>query len=330
MSGLTVSKWVAVARAASLGRRPLAVTLDGLPLVLFRTPEGIRALTDRCPHRSAPLSGGRVVGAQIECPYHGWRFDGGGRCRAMPGLIGEVPRALVPAHEVIERDGLVFVATAKDPGTPYVGALSGRGTVSLRLENRVTSTLAEVAENILDATHTHFTHRGVLRGLSPRRYTVEVTVTGGDGWVEASYVGEPRQEGLVSRLLEGERAVSIGRFISPGIVELEFRGPDGPRLVTTFHLRQAETDTVRGVAVLSGPSRLGLGYLKAALFFPLFRLAVEQDQRILSAAHARRLQFPDIRQMSTPLDVMRPHIDAILAGRRPSVADAPARLVMSL
>lgn len=330
MSARMVSKWIAVGRASALGRRPLPVTLDGLPMVLFRTPAGVRALTDRCPHRSAPLSGGRVVDGEIECPYHGWRFDGDGRCRAMPGLIGELPRAFVPSHQVLERDGLLFVTTAKDPGTPYVGALSGPGTAALRLENRVTSTLAEVAENILDATHTHFTHKGVLRGLSPRRHTVEVSVTGGDGWVEARYVGEPRQEGLVSRLLEGERADSIGRFIAPGIVELEFRGPRGPHLVTTFHLRQAEPDTVRGVAVLSGPNRLGLGYLKAALFFPLFRLAVDQDQRILSAAHRRRQQFADIRQMSGPLDIMRPHIDAILAGRRPSVADTPARHLISL
>ena len=78
------------------------------------------------------------------------------------------------------------------------------------------------------------------------------------------------------------------------------------------------------------PRQGGFGYLKAALFQPLFRIAIDQDQRILSAAHQRRTQFAETRQMVTPLDVVRPHIDAILAGRRPSVADAPAKVVMSL
>ena len=324
------SKWVAVAKASSLRRRPIAVTVGGVPLVLFRAGGELHCLTDRCPHRSAPLSGGTVVGSAIECPYHGWRFEGSGQCVAVPGLIGEVPRSYVPRHPIVEKDGLILVSLDRAPGEPYTGALAGTGAISMTLENRVQSTLAEVAENILDTTHTHFTHKGILRGLSNRRYRVTVTITGGDGWVEARYEGEARQEGIVSRLLEGERSISIGRFIAPGIAELEFWGRKGPNLVTTFHLRQDSPDEVRGVGVLSGPRQGGLGWLKAWLLLPLFRVSVGQDQRILSAAHIRRRQFPDIKQMSTPIDVLRPHIDAILAGRRPTVADAPATLVMEL
>lgn len=324
------SQWTAVTTSRALGRRPMPVMLDGVPLVLFRSGEGLHCLTDRCPHRSAPLSGGAVREGALECPYHGWRFDGTGRCVAIPGHLGDVPRSFVPRHSACEADGLVFVSLDRNPGTPYAGALAGPGSASLVLENRVESTLAEVAENILDATHTHFTHKGVLRGLSSRRYRITVRVTGGDGWVEAQYEGEPRQEGLVSRLFEGERTTSIGRFMAPGIAEIEFRGPNGPNLVTTFHLRQEEPGVVRGLGVLAGPRQGGLGWLKGWLFLPLFRLAVWQDQVILAAAHKRRRQFPEIAQMQGPLDVMRPHIDAILAGRRPSVADRPETLVMEL
>ena len=194
----------------------------------------------------------------------------------------------------------------------------------------MTSSLAEVAENILDATHTHFTHKGILRGLSAKRYKVTVTVTGGDGWVEARYVGEPKQEGLVSRLLEGERSISVGRFRYPGIAELEFWGAKSINLATTFHLRQETEDTVHGFGILSGPRQRNLGYLKALLFKPFFRIALRQDQLILHAAEENRKLFAQRRQMLTPLDVMRPHIDAILAGQRPDVADSPAVLVMEL
>ena len=185
-----------------------------------------------------------------------------------------------------------------------------------------------MAENILDATHTHFTHSGILRGLSSRRYRIKVTVTGGDGWVEARYEGEPKQEGVISRLLEGERSISVGRFLAPGIAELEFWGRDRINLSTTFHLRQEDDEHVSGFGVLAGPLQGGLGYLKALLFKPLFNIALRQDQSILNIARANKL--PDSKPVVGRLDVLRPHIEAILRGERPTVADAPVEIMMEL
>ena len=50
-----------------------AISLMGEPLVLFRDQQGkVACLQDRCPHRSTPLSLGRVEGSTIQCRYHGW------------------------------------------------------------------------------------------------------------------------------------------------------------------------------------------------------------------------------------------------------------------
>jgi phenylpropionate dioxygenase-like ring-hydroxylating dioxygenase large terminal subunit len=269
-----------------------------------------------------------VVGDTVECPYHGWRFDGTGRCRAVPGLLEPVPNVIVPPHAVREVNGLIYISPGAVRGEPYPGVLSGPGSVNSVVENRVRSSLVDVAENILDATHTHFTHSGILRGLSSRRYRIKVTVTGGDGWVEARYEGEPRQEGIISRLLEGERSISVGRFIAPGVAELEFWGRDKINLSTTFHLRQEDEDHVHGFGVLAGPVQGGLGYLKAVLFKPFFHIALRQDQTILTIARENKL--PNARPMVGRLDVLRPHIEAILRGERPAVADAPAEIMMEL
>ncbi|MEH2547758.1 phenylpropionate dioxygenase-like ring-hydroxylating dioxygenase large terminal subunit [Bradyrhizobium sp. AZCC 2262] len=322
------SSWYAVALSRAVSRTPHRVLIAGQAFVIFRSGGALRCLTDRCPHRFAPLSLGRVVADTIECPYHGWRFDGTGRCRAVPGLLEPVPNVIVPPHAVREANGLVYISPEAARGEPYPGVLSGPGTVSSVVENRVRSSLIDVAENILDATHTHFTHSGILRGLSSRRYNVKVTVTGGDGWVEARYEGEPRQEGIISRLLEGERSISVGRFIAPGVAELEFWGRGRINLSTTFHLRQEDDEHVHGFGVLAGPMQGGLGYLKAVLFKPLFHIALRQDQTILTAARQNRL--PDAKPVVGRLDILRPHIEAILRGERPSVADAPTELTMEL
>ena len=45
-------------------------------------------INNRCPHRLAPLSEGRIEPADgsLYCNYHGWRFDGQGACRGIPQL----------------------------------------------------------------------------------------------------------------------------------------------------------------------------------------------------------------------------------------------------
>jgi phenylpropionate dioxygenase-like ring-hydroxylating dioxygenase large terminal subunit len=104
-----------VLREASLGSRPAQVRLAGRSYVLFRDHTGApRALVDRCPHRFAPLSKGHVRGdGRLECPYHGWHFDGEGR-----GVSPSQPslgKCDVPAMKALTRHGLVWLASPDVP-----------------------------------------------------------------------------------------------------------------------------------------------------------------------------------------------------------------------
>lgn len=317
--------WIAVARSRKLGTRPLRVVLGDEAIVLFRDGTAIRALPDRCPHRMAPLSQGKVRDGRITCPYHGWQFDGTGRCRAIPGLVGDVPTIQLKRWEAHEQDGVILVAPMGTTAPPFVHGVPGDRPVLRLVESRTRGTVLDVAENILDATHTHFTHRGILRGLSDKRYRVRVDITGGTDWVEARYTGEERQHGLVSALLEGDRDVSLGRFRAPGIAELEFWGKRGLKLSTTFHLRADGADHTSGIGILAGPREAGLAHLKAALFLPFFRIALAQDRRILRdcAQNSGPQHRPVIGPVIGPLDFLRDDIARILAGQPPKAATAP-------
>jgi phenylpropionate dioxygenase-like ring-hydroxylating dioxygenase large terminal subunit len=129
--------WYVACLSRELGRKPLARTVLGTPLALFRASAGVGgggepvALLDRCPHRNAPLSLGRLRDGLLECRYHGWRFDGEGRCRAVPGLCAEPdrPARRAPAYAVVEQDGFVWVfpGAAAEPRAGVDGAGEGVG-----------------------------------------------------------------------------------------------------------------------------------------------------------------------------------------------------------
>lgn len=92
----------------------VAKTLLGEPLLFGRRDDGsVFALRDICPHRGIPLSYGAFDGREVECRYHGWRFDGDGRCTAIPSLCEDqdfnVDRIRVRSHPCREVDGNLWV-----------------------------------------------------------------------------------------------------------------------------------------------------------------------------------------------------------------------------
>ena len=79
--------WHPVAAAAELtDEKPIrAVKILGEELVVYRDRSGNYGLVgEHCPHRLASLAYGRVDEQGIRCPYHGWKFDGTGKCLEQP------------------------------------------------------------------------------------------------------------------------------------------------------------------------------------------------------------------------------------------------------
>uniref|UniRef100_A0A453PVA9 Rieske domain-containing protein n=1 Tax=Aegilops tauschii subsp. strangulata TaxID=200361 RepID=A0A453PVA9_AEGTS len=66
----------------------LPLTVFDRQLVLYRDAAGVlRCHEDRCPHRLAKLSEGQLVDGKLECLYHGWQFDGEGKCVKIPQVL---------------------------------------------------------------------------------------------------------------------------------------------------------------------------------------------------------------------------------------------------
>ena len=120
----TTTGWFPVARAAEVGMEPLPVGADGRAYVLVRLRPGgeVSAFPARCPHRLVPLSAATVVDGRLTCPYHGWQYDGEGRCLSVPSLGPDgtaPPRADLPVPWAVEeRHGWVWLAPERTAVPP--------------------------------------------------------------------------------------------------------------------------------------------------------------------------------------------------------------------
>lgn len=135
-------------------------------LVVFRDETGDAHVLDaHCPHMGAHLGGGTVRADTLQCPYHGWRFDGAGACTEIPYSTSRIPsRACVSSYPVHEQDGLVLFwfhaagaePTYRVPSFDEAGDPGWVGPTTYCAE--LVASLQDMAENNVDYTHFHFVH----------------------------------------------------------------------------------------------------------------------------------------------------------------------------
>jgi len=160
--------WYYAAPSAALRRaRLLARTMLGEPVLLGRDRAGeVFALRDICPHRGMPLHAGRFDGREIECCYHGWRFDRNGHCTAIPSLVGDrsldIGHIRTLAYPVCEVQGNIWVFFGDDPaGAPEIPVLEGFGEAAPRLVEQVrfAAAIDHAVVGLMDPAHGPFVHR---------------------------------------------------------------------------------------------------------------------------------------------------------------------------
>jgi phenylpropionate dioxygenase-like ring-hydroxylating dioxygenase large terminal subunit len=162
--------YVAMYSRDLLAGRTAERTMLGQPIVLYRGPDGqVGALQDRCPHRYAPLSRGRVTPAgHLQCGYHGLEFNERGACVRNPHPSGRIPPgAKVRSYPVQERFGALWVwmgeaEPAMDlPDLQMFEPDSGYQTVKPDWV-RMDAPCDLIVDNLLDLSHVAFLHDGIL------------------------------------------------------------------------------------------------------------------------------------------------------------------------
>lgn len=298
--------WYPACTSSELGRRkPLAIELMGAPLVVFRDGRGRPGvLIDRCPHRNAPLSEGRVHQGSLECAYHGWRFDAGGTCVAIPGSSRDVGgRRGVGSHATLERDGMVWFWSEPDEmptGEPFALPDLGPGMRQVVLRYDIDATMHAAIENTLDVPHTAFLHRGLLRGAKPNELrAVRRQIPNG---VEVQYYGEPFGIGFF-RPKSGTELVHFDRFVLPCVAQVEYRaGPWLQIMNSVLHLPLSELKTRAWFVLRANSQRLPRRLVQAVIRLQGPHVA-KQDVRMLERQTANVRRFGGEQYSSTEMDL---------------------------
>ena len=167
---MLINNWYVLALSEEVGADPQGVHALGQDFVLFRDHDNtVRCLSDVCVHKGGSLCRGKVVAGTVQCPYHGWRYDGDGRCVLIPSLgpDGKIPkRARVDSYPTDERWGWIWVFLGDLPDSerpplpdffPEFEAQDGQWRFN-RGKAQFHCNWVRAIENGVDRTHAVFVH----------------------------------------------------------------------------------------------------------------------------------------------------------------------------
>jgi 5,5'-dehydrodivanillate O-demethylase len=352
------SYWQPVHRSEDLppgAARPIRVMSEDF--TLYRGEDGVpHLLAARCSHRGARLALGTVEGSAIQCPYHGWTFDGSGACIAQPAEPRPFcERAGIAAYPTRDYLGLVFAYLGEGEPPPF------ETTPEFEDEEHVRYSTGDVwpcnyfaqMENTLDVTHTTFLH-WQFRYKTPDQVAVEETPYGlkvftpGLSGIKASYdthyLHMPNVEEYMAAPKPGEKTGYFARswrvprddesFIWLDIRVYPVRGADAAAL----RARRAEQ--------AAAAPRRSIPELALAIVRGEVRLADLKDQNEISGSDLIQLQDCAVMASLSPM-ASREHKERLgqmdlgiaaarrlwtrelrdfAAGRPPRAWERPARL----
>lgn len=332
--------WYVAAWSDEVADKPLARRILGEPVVLFRSQDGsAAALADRCCHRSAPLSLGRVVEDGIECGYHGLVINGGGQCVRVPGQRLIPTDATVRSYPLVEKNQFLWIW----PGDP---ALADPALIidfpwhddrekwpHKHTMYPIKGNYMLMVDNLMDLTHLGYLHAKTIGGNPSQHVEAEMkTVRTPTGvkftrWMRnspppPSYVKAAGFQGRVDRLqvfefmapssiLQWTGATDAGSGRDPDEFEFKFR---------LFHGLTPETETTCFYFWSAANGYRQDDPATTEQLFGEIAVAFLEDAAMVQAQQGRLTEFGegglvDIASDATRM-TMRRHIDRMIAAER--------------
>jgi phenylpropionate dioxygenase-like ring-hydroxylating dioxygenase large terminal subunit len=213
--------WYAVASDVEVTAGITGRRLLGESLVLYKDATGsVVAAPDRCPHREAPLSSGKISDGVLACCYHGWAFGTQGKCVSIPSADPELPipgSCHLSCYRAQVRYGLVWVCLG-DPVADIPDIPQDNDESFRRIHNPVDTwqvSATRMTDNFLDIAHFPWVHAGTF-GNSQRTFVPKINLqelpNGFYGYEYHVVADNP----LAAQMSSGETKTQVNRTMSTG------------------------------------------------------------------------------------------------------------------
>ncbi|RYE04063.1 MAG: aromatic ring-hydroxylating dioxygenase subunit alpha [Sphingomonadales bacterium] len=179
------NRWYVAAWDSEVDRSPLARTICGEPMMLYRKLDrSVVAMRDACPHRLLPLSMGYKEGDSVRCRYHGLLVGPDGCASEMPIKSERVPKSVcAQLYPVVERHRFIWVwvgdAKKADPALiPDFWPCSTPGWTFDGGYNHVRCDYRLMIDNLMDLSHETYVHQGSIGQPEINETPIETEVEG--------------------------------------------------------------------------------------------------------------------------------------------------------
>lgn len=303
--------WYVAAWSKEIGRSLEQRWIAGEPVVLYRTEAGRAvALEDRCPHRRAALSQGRLVGDAVQCGYHGITFDCTGACVKIPGQDDVPPEMKARSYAVVEKWQWVWIwmgdpALADESLLPEFqynempGWVATGGTLDVRANYQLLN------DNLLDLTHETYVHAKTIGNNAVVETPMTTKVQGSEVHVQRVMRGTPPPP-LFRRVLGTDAPIDryqIIRFQLPSHISIDARG-----------LPAGTDDVAKGLRWFSINSITPVDERNCRYYWTITRCFSLEDEALTKLIHDQILAtFLEDKEV---LEAQQVRIDTDVPGRR--------------
>lgn len=294
--------WYPVAIVADIAERPHAARLLDVELAIFRDEgDKVAIVRDKCPHRYVRLSSGEVIDGQLECPFHGIRFDGSGKCRLVPALGREakLPASYkVAAFPTVEKYGLVWTCLGDAdrhalPSLPMFDDLPA-DQITFGPVNDWPISAPRQIENFIDIAHLPYVHAKTLGGDKLRALKPARVEQNDDAVVLTTQYIE--SDGNGGDVLANYRY----RVVLPFIVDFQVSYPDLPeRKLVSADIASPSSAHVTTVFQLH---RVDAGPEAGAKLVTALEVVNVEDRTVLSELAEQNLPLDMGREIHLPVD----------------------------
>jgi phenylpropionate dioxygenase-like ring-hydroxylating dioxygenase large terminal subunit len=328
----------------------LACTIADESIVAYRKRDGsMAALEDRCCHRFAPLSLGRLEGDDLRCMYHGLKYHSSGACIEIPGQKVVSRKMRVKSYPVLEKHGWIWIwiwmgdPALADPSLVPAAVGPEDPAWTLRCgQMDYQSNCLLINDNLTDFTHLAYVHAKSF-GTSEEFARTRPTVTEIPRGIRVQrWVLQPIVDDLSIQVPDGAvRGNELWQsydFVAPGILlmynatyppgtaernERHAPGPESGVPTSTSFTSQAVTPLTATTSryFFSWGPRTEPG--SDAVAERMFQVALEafgEDKRMIEAQQRNIDKDPNRRELLTSADagpvLMRKVIDRLIKQER--------------